>query len=155
MILQCRLITHYGTLDVVKFSTYKIINAKREKIWRIISDVDNDTAYWFGIKKIKNLRKEVNSLERETVIAFRKSTCLELVTFSEGNEINFNIIKGPIVGNKTLKILEVSEQECKLEVNWEIRLQGLMSMFVFIVRKHILKGTQESLERIDITCEKS
>lgn len=140
---------------MVKFSTHKIINAKREKIWSIISDVDNDTEYWFGIKKIKNLRKEVNSLERETVIAFRKSKCIELVTFSEGNEINFNIIKDPIVGTKTLKILEISDRECKIEVNWDIRLQGLMRMFIFIVKKHILKGTQEALERIAITCEKS
>lgn len=155
MILQFRLITHYPTLDVVKFSTHKIINAKREKIWNIISDVDNDTSYWFGIKKIKNLRKDANSLERETVIAFRKSKCIELVTFSQGNEINFNITKGPIVGNKTLKILEISDQECKLEVIWDVRLQGLMTMFMFIVKKHIIKGTQEALERIAITCEKS
>lgn len=140
---------------MVKFSTHKIINAKREKIWSIISDVDNDTENWFGIKKIKNLRKEVNSLERETVIAFRKSKCIELVTFSEGNEINFNIIKDPIVGTKALKILEISDRECKIEVNWDIRLQGVMRMFIFIVKKHILKGTQEALERIAITCEKS
>lgn len=139
---------------MVKISAFKIISADTENVWKVISDVDNDPQYWYGIKKVKNLRREHNFIERETIIAFRKSTCLEIVKFKEDTQIDFNIIKGPIIGTKTLKLSKDSDLSCKLEAIWDIKLQGPMSLFTFMIKKHILKGTKEALDRIALRCEK-
>lgn len=139
---------------MVQISAFKIINANKQNIWKIISDVDNDPNYWYGIKEVKNLKKEQDFLERETIIAFRKSTCLESVKFKKDTQIDFNIIKGPIRGTKTLKLSENSNFSCKFEAIWDIKLQGPMSLFTFMVKKHILKGTEEALDRIAQKCEK-
>ncbi|KAF0868838.1 SRPBCC family protein [Candidatus Nitrosocosmicus sp. SS] len=140
--------------NMVQISAFKIINANKQNIWKIISDVDNDPNYWYGIKKVKNLRKEQDFLERETIIAFRKSTCIETVKFKDNMQIDFKIIKGPIIGTKTLKLSKISDLSCKLEAIWDIKLQGPMSIFTFMVKRHILKGTKEALDRIAQSCEK-
>lgn len=139
---------------MVQISAFRIINASEDKIWKIISDVDKDPEYWYGIKEVKNMRKEQDILERETIIAFRKSTCIETIKFKENTQIDVNIIRGPIIGTKTLKLSKNSDESFKLEVNWDIKLLGPMSVFTFIVKKHILKGTKEALDRIALKCEK-
>lgn len=142
-------------IPMVQISAFKTINAKREKIWEIISDVDSDPLYWHGIKKVKNLKKGPNYLERETVIAFRKSTCTEIINFKESAEIDFKIIKGPIIGSKTLILSEIPDQSFKLEANWEIKLKAPLNIFAFIVGNHIKKGTKEALDRIAHECERT
>jgi len=139
---------------MVKISASKIISADKQNIWKVISDVDNDPKYWYGINQVKNLRREHDFIERETIIAFRKSTCLEIVKFKEDTQIDFNIVKGPIIGTKTLKLSKNSDSSCKLEAIWDIKLQGSMSLFTFMIKKHILKGTEEALDRIALQCEK-
>jgi ribosome-associated toxin RatA of RatAB toxin-antitoxin module len=139
---------------MVQISAFKIINANKQNIWKIISDVDNDPNYWYGIKKVKNLKKEQDFLERETIIAFRKSSCLETVKFKEDMQIDFNIIKGPFTGSKTLKLSKNSDSSCKLEAVWDIKLHWPISIFTLMVKGHILRGTKEALDRIAEKCER-
>lgn len=139
---------------MVQISAFKIIKANKQIIWKIISDVDKDPNYWYGIKEVRNLRKEHDVLERETVSAFRKSTCLEIVKFKEDTQIEFNIIRGPFLGTKTLKLSKNSESSCKLEAIWDIKIRWPMSIFILMVKRHILNGTKEALDRIAQRCEK-
>ena len=61
-------------------STSRKINSSDELIWSIISDIDKDPDFWHGIKAVKNIQREGNTIERETTISFRHSRCIELVT---------------------------------------------------------------------------
>jgi len=129
-------------------STSKDINSPKEIIWKIISDIDNDPNYWQGIRETRNLKKEGNTIERETIISFRQSKSQEIVTFERSNQITTSIIKGPIIGKKVLKLTEISDNKCSLAVNWDIQIQGIMRMFTPMVKKHILKGTIKAIDRI-------
>jgi hypothetical protein len=61
-------------------STARKIDSSDELIWSIISNIGNDPDFWHGIKAVKNIKREGNTTERETIIAFRNSKCLEVVT---------------------------------------------------------------------------
>jgi hypothetical protein len=129
-------------------STTRKINSSDELIWSIISDIDKDPDFWHGIKAVKNIKREGNTTERETIIAFRNSKCLELVTLIPPKQITIVIREGPIVGTKIINVTKMDTEKCEIRVDWDIHMKGLMSLFTFFIKKHILKGTDEALERI-------
>ena len=129
-------------------STTRKINSSDELIWSIISDIDKDPDFWHGIRAVKNIKREGNTTERETIIAFRNSKCLELVTLIPPKQITIVIREGPIVGTKIINVTKIDTEKCEIRVDWDIHMKGLMSLFTFFIKKHILKGTDEALERI-------
>ena len=129
-------------------STTRKINSSDELIWSIISDIDKDPDFWHGIKAVKNIKREGNTTERETIIAFRNSKCLELVTLIPPKQITIAIREGPIIGTKIINVTKIDTEKCEIRVDWNIHMKGLMSLFTFFIKKHILKGTDEALERI-------
>ena len=53
------------------------INATLEKVWEIISDIDNEPKFWKGTKEVKTLSTEGDTIKREITIAFRDQKCLQ------------------------------------------------------------------------------
>ena len=48
-----------------------IINSNIDKIWDIISDINNEPEFWKGTKSIRNISQEGNTTKREITIAFK------------------------------------------------------------------------------------
>jgi len=57
------------------------INAPAEKVWDLVSDIDNEPKFWNGTKEVQNISKEGNTVIREIIIAFRDQKCQQEVTF--------------------------------------------------------------------------
>jgi len=55
--------------------------------------------------------------------------------------------KGILSGSKTIN-LNSQNQQTLLEVKWDIKLTGIMSVFTGMVTKHIRKGTDLALQSI-------
>jgi hypothetical protein len=129
------------------------INISINKLWEIISDVDNDSQYWHGIRSIKNIKKEHNIIERETTISFKNKRCREVITLEPNKEyqLNIQIIEGPIIGKKIITLEKIAKNNTKINVRWDIHLNGMARFFTIFIKKHILKGTEEALERITRT----
>ena len=121
-----------------------------DKVWQIISDVDKDPQYWHGTKSIKNIKKDGNTIERETTLSFRSKKCKEIIKLQSGNtyQIDIQIIGGPIIGKKTITLEKIDESNTKINAKWNIHLNGIAKCFTIFIKKHILKGTEEALERI-------
>ena len=128
--------------------TSRDINTKIDILWDIISDVDKDPDYWYGTRSVKNIKKEGNSIERETIISFKESKCKEIVTLYPKYKTTTEIVEGPLVGWKTITLDKIDENNIRINVKWDIHLKGLLGPFTIIVKKHILKGTEEALNRI-------
>lgn len=135
-------------------STTRKINSSEELIWNIISDINKDPDFWYGIKAVKNIKTEGNTTERETIIAFRRSRSLELVTLIPRKQITMVIKDGPIVGTNVINLTKIDAEKSEIKVDWDIHMKGLMSLFTFLIKEHILKGTDEALERIDNKAER-
>jgi hypothetical protein len=65
--------------------------------------------------------------------------------------VNVKIIEGPIKGKKTITIKAIENNITRINVDWNIRVSGLFGIFTGMIKKHILKGTEEALERISGT----
>ena len=129
------------------------INAPSDKVWDIISDLDNETKYWKGTKQIRNISKEGNKITREITLVFRDSKCTQQITLSPKEKIVAVFTDGLLKGTKTI-ILKPKEKGVSLEAVWDIKLSGMMGMFTGIVKKHIRNGTEQALQSIKEEAER-
>ena len=139
---------------MVNFHTAKKINASVPEVWKILSDIDREPEFWHGIKSIKNITKSDKVVEREVVIAFKNSLCKEKVTIDPMKSVTTEITDGPIKGKKVVVINPDGNQGSIVDVEWDIRLSGFMGIFSKMIKKHILEGTDDALERISKAAQK-
>ncbi len=123
------------------------INAPADKVWDLVSDIDNEPKFWKGTLQVNNISKEGNVVNREITIAFRDQKCQQEVTLYPKEKIVAVFTKGIIAGNKTVSIVSQDEKTI-LGAKWDIKLTGLMGMFTGMVSKHIRNGTDLALQNI-------
>jgi len=123
------------------------LNVSIDKVWDIISDLDNEPKFWKGTKEIRNISSNENIVKREVTIAFRDQKCMQEVTIFPKQKIEAKFTKGIIIGKKILNLKE-TQVGCNLEAIWEIKLSGMMGMFTGMITKHIQSGTEQALQAI-------
>ncbi len=81
----------------------KIVNASKDKIWNIISDLDKNADYW-PISIVKNINKLNNTVEREVTVPaspFMDNKAYQIITIiPEHYTIVENQTKGAVTGVK-------------------------------------------------------
>ncbi len=123
------------------------INSTVDKVWDVVSDIDNEPKFWKGTKEIKNLSKDGNTVNREITIAFRDQKCMQEVELQPKEKIEFKFTKGIISGEKTISLIPKDEKTI-LNTVWDIKLTGMMGMFTGIIKKHIKSGTEQAMQSI-------
>jgi len=123
------------------------INATVDKVWDIVSDIDNEPKFWKGTKQVKNLSKDGNTINREIIIAFRDQKCLQEVTLYPKDKIEAKFTKGILGGEKTITLTPKDEKTI-LRTIWDIKLTGMMNMFTGMIKKHIKSGTEQAMKSI-------
>jgi len=130
------------------------INAPIDRVWDIISDLDNEPKFWKGTKETRIISRDGNVVTREITIAFRDSKCMQKITIQPKEKIYAEFTKGIIKGSKTL-ILKPKDDSSLLEANWDVKMSGLAGMFTGMIKKHIRSGTEQALESIKQKAENS
>jgi carbon monoxide dehydrogenase subunit G len=123
------------------------INVPTERVWDLVSDIDNEPKFWKGTKEVRNISKKGDVVNREIIIAFRDQKCQQEVTLYPKEKIVAVFTKGIISGSKTVKLIS-QENKTLLEVEWDIKLTGIMGMFTGMIKKHIRSGTDLALQSI-------
>jgi len=123
------------------------ISAPIDKVWDIVSDIDNEPKFWRGTKEVRNISKEGNRVSREITIAFRDQKCMQEVKMSPKEKIETEFTKGIIDGTKTIS-LSFKDEKTVLRTIWNIKLTGLMGMFTGMIANHIKSGTEQALQNI-------
>ena len=130
------------------------INAPVDRVWDIISDLDNEPKFWRGTKETRIISRDGNVVTREITIAFRDSKCMQKITIQPKEKIYAEFTEGIIKGSKTL-ILKSKDDSSLLEANWDVKMSGLAGMFTGMIKKHIRSGTEQALESIKQKAENS
>lgn len=115
------------------------INASQDKVWNIISKVDDDPHYWKGMTSIRNISKNRNVITRKVSLV-DGTKCHQKVTIFPKDGIHITWTRGPMVGIKD--ILLFSGSSTVLEVQMRYRLIGV----VRLVPKSILNELQSEAE---------
>ena len=129
------------------------VNSTVEKVWEVISDIDNEPRFWKGTKEVKTLSKEVDVIKREITIAFRDQKCLQEIQLKPKEEIKAKFTKGILDGTKIITLIPKNNTVI-LETTWDIKLSGKMNMFTAIIKNHIKSGTEQAMKSIKEEIEK-
>ena len=129
------------------------INAPVEKVWNIISDLDNEPKFWKGTKEVRNISKDGNKVTREITIAFKDKKCMQEVTLFPQEKIEAVFTDGIIQGTKSVN-LSTTDNGVILDAKWDIKLSGMMGMFTGMIKKHIKSGTEQALQSIKEEAER-
>ena len=132
---------------MVEIKASIMINSTLDKIWNIISDINNEPEFWKGTKSIRNISQNGNTTKREITIAFKDKKCLQDVTLYPKEKVEAIFTEGIINGRKTVSIHEI-DNGYDLEAIWDIKLSGMMGMFTGMIKKHIQSGTEQALTEI-------
>ncbi len=123
------------------------IDAPIDKVWMVVSDIDNEPKFWKGTKEVKNISKEGNTINREVTIAFRDQKCLQQVKIHPKEKIEVKFTKGIIDGEKIVS-LTAKDEKTILSTYWDIELTGIMGMFTGVIKNHIKSGTEQAMQSI-------
>ena len=128
-------------------------NATLEKVWEVISDIDNEPKFWKGTKEVKTLSTEGNIIKREITIAFRDQKCLQEIQLKPKESIRAKFTKGILNGTKVITLIP-KNNSVLIETSWDIKLSGMMNMFTAVIKNHIKSGTEQALKSIKEEIEK-
>ena len=129
------------------------INSTLEKVWEVISDIDNEPKFWKGTKEVKTISIEGDIIKREITIAFRDQKCLQEIQLKPKESIRAKFTKGILNGTKTITLIPKSNSVL-IETSWDIKLSGMMNMFTAVIKNHIKSGTEQALKSIKEEIEK-
>ena len=129
------------------------IKATIERVWEVISDIDNEPKFWKGTKQVKTLAIEGGVIKREITIAFRDQKCLQEIQLKPKKEIKAKFTKGILEGTKIITLTPKNDKVI-METSWEIKLSGMMNMFTSMIKNHIKSGTEQAMKSIKKEIEK-
>jgi uncharacterized protein YndB with AHSA1/START domain len=140
------------SLEEIKVS--REISAPIDKVWNIVSDIDNDTKYWSTFKAIKNINETGNVIEREVTLLAGPQGDTKTHQFVTVNPEQFvvdtNITKGPVTGSRMLTLSPSSENNTttKIDATWKVDLSGIPVFGRGFAKDGIMKTTEEAFDRI-------
>ncbi|MDE1867299.1 MAG: SRPBCC family protein [Thaumarchaeota archaeon] len=122
------------------------INAPREKVWKIISEIDNDPSYWKAITHIRNISKEQNVITRDVFLG-KDNKCQQRVTLFPKEGIHIKWLKGPITGIKDI-LLYTSGSTTILETQMSYTILGVTSIFSKSISQKLQNEAELALQLI-------
>jgi carbon monoxide dehydrogenase subunit G len=132
---------------VVVISKSREVNADTERVWGVISDVDNEPKYYDGLGSVKNISRDGNIIEREVVVGFLKHEGRQTVMLKPKTSVEVIMTKGPMTGKRVTTIIPLGYHKTKIEIEWDVELR-VPTFVQGMVKGEIEKGTERALDRI-------
>jgi hypothetical protein len=135
-----------------EITTKIIINTTSNEVWKVISEIDNDSQFWKGITKIRNASKNGNTFNREIILK-NSDKCYQKIILFPMEGIHIRWTEGTINGIKDIMITPIGQQTLlQVEMNYNIR--GIASLFTRYVSEELLDEAELALQLIKEQVEK-
>jgi carbon monoxide dehydrogenase subunit G len=123
------------------------IHSNLDRVWEIVSDVDNDPKYYDGLNSVKNLSRDGNVIEREVVVGYMKHEGRQTVVLTPKESVEVKMTKGPMIGTRVTALTPLADSRIRVEVTWNVEFR-VPSFVRSMVKREVEKGTERALSRI-------
>lgn len=131
----------------------KIVNASKDKVWNIISDVDKNPDYW-PISIVKNINKSNNTVEREVTVPappFMDNKAHQMITIiPEQYTIIENQTQGAVTGVKNISLLQdgTDVNRTVISIVWNLDMSKIPGIGKGFAKDGINNSVEEALNKI-------
>jgi ribosome-associated toxin RatA of RatAB toxin-antitoxin module len=132
---------------VTTISKSRKMRASLDRLWEIVSDVDNEPKYYDGLNSVKNLSRIGNVIEREVVVGYLNHEGRQTVTLSPKASVEVKMTKGPMIGTRVTTLSPLTESNTRVDVSWRVEFR-VPSFVRGMVKREVEKGTEHALDRI-------
>jgi carbon monoxide dehydrogenase subunit G len=122
------------------------INAPLDKVWEVVSDLDNDPKFWTSITSIRNISAENNAVKREVTLA-KTNKCLQTITLYPKEKVHTEWTKGIINGIKDIT-LTPKGNATYLETVLNYKFSGMAGFLSGKITKDVTIEAQRAVEFI-------
>src|SRR5215471_15302884 len=135
-------------MKTISINASQAVAAPLDKVWDIISDVDNDSKYYKSINDIKNISKDGNKIEREVRVGFLKHDARQTIILNAKKSVEIRMTKGPILGTKVTTLSQANDGNARIDVSWNFTTSGVPAFVHKMVKIELSNGTKEALKKI-------
>ena len=132
---------------MITISKSREIRASVDRVWEIISDVDNEPKYYEGLNSVKNLSRRGNVTEREVVVGHFNHESRQTVVLKPARSVEVKMTKGPIIGTRLTTLKAMTGSKTRVGVSWNIEFR-VPAFVQGTVKEEVEKGTENALKRI-------
>jgi len=131
----------------------KVVNASKDKVWNIISNVDKNPDYW-PISIVKNINKSDNTVEREVTVPappFMDNKAHQIITIIPDQfTIIENQTQGAVTGIKTISLLQDENDinNTVVSMTWHLDMSKIPGIGKGFAKDGISKSVDEALNKI-------
>lgn len=129
------------------------IHASKDRVWDIVSDLENEGEYWYGTKGARTISRNGNEIEREITQNFRNHRILQKAILRPKESVEIRYLKGLTEGVKMISIQSLAEDLQRVRTIWDVHFTGIYKLATPFIKRHTLNGTIHALERIKKTAE--
>jgi len=126
------------------------VRAGVDRIWEILVDWENERKYWTNERDIKVLSSGGNVIEREATVGprgFAQKTRQKIV-LDPKRSIRLSLEGEQIAGERTIVLTPMSKNETRVEVAWDLVLDGVPGFVEGIVKNQVAKVTEDALRKV-------
>ena len=126
------------------------VRAGVDRIWEILVDWENERKYWTNERDIKVLSSGGNVIEREATVGprgFAQKTRQKIV-LDPKKSIRLSLEGEQIAGERTIVLTPMSKNETRVEVAWDLVLDGVPGFVEGIVKNQVAKVTEDALRKV-------
>src|SRR5690348_10940276 len=122
------------------------INASVDKVWEVVSDLDNDPKFWTSITSIRNISRDNNEIKREVTLA-KVNKCLQTITLYPKTKVHTEWTKGIIKGTKDI-IITPQNNGAYVESVLDYKFSGMAGFMSGKITKDVTIEAQRAIESI-------
>ncbi len=120
--------------------------------------MNEEQKYWEGLKDVKVLSRNENTIEREATISrgpLGNAKSLQTLVLEPKKAVRLTMRKGPMLGTRVITLSPLGENKTKIEVAWDFEMKGVPGFALGFVKDNISEGTDKALELIAKKAERT
>jgi uncharacterized membrane protein len=136
------------SIEEIKVS--REVSAPINKVWNIVTDIENMTKYWTNLKVVENITKRDNITEIDVMGGPENLTGHQIVTLKPTQSITINTTETEAlpVPNMTAILTSISDNRTKIDIGWNIDMSKVPPPGRNNVKDNFMETTENAFNRI-------
>jgi ribosome-associated toxin RatA of RatAB toxin-antitoxin module len=141
-------------MKTININTNQVVAAPLDKVWDVVSDVDNDPKYFEQYRDIRNISKEGNKIEREVTVGFQNDKARQTIVLNPRKSVELTITHGPIQGTRITTLSQIDVGRTRIDVSWNFTPSDVPSIDHGMIKSEMTRLTKKALQKIADELEK-